>query len=133
MHMDALAQVYNDMGFIRYPLTFSTLAVVGIALWSSMRLYRAEAVADPRTKAWVDAVLFWGGFALVTGVLGTLLGVIIAAQSIEAAGEVAPVLVWGGIKVALLSSVAGALVLALSGLAWFGLQLRWRSLQARDG
>ena len=125
--MDAL---WTDMGFIRWPISFALLAVVLISTYSGVRLFGWKAEADPITKAWIDAVFFWGGFAMISGVLGTLVGIIIAAQSIEAADAVSSPLVWGGVKVALLSSATGTLILALSALLWFGLQFRWRVLAA---
>lgn len=122
--------LWESLGFIRWPLSFSFLAVLVLGLWSASRLVGAGASSDMRTKAWLDAILFWGGFAVITGVLGTLIGIIIAAQSIEAAGSVATTLVWGGIKVAMLSSAVGVLILAFAALLWFVLQLRWRLLVA---
>lgn len=125
-----MGALWQDMGFIRYPLAFSLVSVLFLAVWSSARLFRTHAGADLETKTWLDAILFWGGFAMIAGVLGTLVGVIVAAQSIEAAGEISTTLVWGGIKIALLSSALGFLILALAALLWFVLQLRWRLLQA---
>ena len=122
--------VWESMGFMRWPLFFSFLAVMILALWSAIRLFRPGATPDLRTKAWLDAILFWGGFALISGVLGTLVGIIIASQAIEAAGEVSTTLVWGGIKVALLTSAFGAMILGFAALLWFVLQLRWRLLAA---
>jgi MotA/TolQ/ExbB proton channel family len=127
-----MGRIWQEMGFIHYPLAFAFLAVIGLALWSTMRLYRTGATADLRTKAWIDAVLFWGGFAFVAGVLGTVVGVIVAAQSIERASAINPGLIWGGMKVALTSSAAGALILGLAGLVWFALQLRWRLMLAGE-
>jgi hypothetical protein len=123
--------IWESMGFIRWPIAFSMAAVAALSLWSAVRLFRPGATADLPTKAWLDAILFWGGFAVISGVLGTLVGIIIAAQSIEAAGAVRTTLVWGGIKVALLSSAFGVLILALAALIWFVLQLRWRLLVAK--
>lgn len=127
-----MGAIWEDMGFIRWPLSFSLVAVLFLGLWSSIRLFRGEASADLETKAWLDAILFWGGFAVIAGVLGTLIGIIVAAQSIEAAGEISTTLVWGGVKIALLSSVFGFLILAFAALLWFVLQLRWRLLLAGD-
>ncbi|NIP96482.1 MAG: MotA/TolQ/ExbB proton channel family protein, partial [Akkermansiaceae bacterium] len=45
--------------------------------------------------------------APLLGFLGTVIGMIIAFQSIELAGEVEATLVAGGIKVALLTTAAG--------------------------
>ena len=124
--------IWEAMGFIRWPLAFSLLAVVLLSIWSATKLFGWNATPDLRTKAWVDAILFWGGFAIIAGVLGTVVGVIIAAQSIEAAGTISTVLVWGGIKVAMLSSAFGLLIMAFSALNWFVLQMRWRFLVAEE-
>lgn len=123
-------EAFTHMGFMRYPLTFSLVAVLALTGWSALRLYGGREGADLRTKAWVDAILFWGGFAMVVGFLGTVIGIVLAAQSIELAGEVSSTLVWGGVKVALLTSAFGALILGLAGLCWFTLQIRWRLLRA---
>jgi len=48
--------------------------------------------------------------APLLGFLGTVIGMIIAFQSIEAAGEVEATLVAGGIKVALLTTAAGLII-----------------------
>ena len=128
--------MYNDvwlaMGFMRYPLAFCFFAVLALALWSASKVFKPDASPEPATKAWIDAILFWGGFAVICGILGTLVGIIIAAQAIEAYGEVSPVLVWGGIKVAFLTSVFGVLILGFASLSWFVLQLRWRLLTAHQ-
>jgi hypothetical protein len=125
--------LWEGVGLIRYPLTFSLLAVVILSAWSTGRLLKPGAWGDLRTKAWIDAVLFWGAFAAVAGVLGTLLGFILAAQAIEAsAGEVSAALIWGGVKVAMLSSALGLIILCCAALSWFCLNFRWRMLAADD-
>ena len=127
---DQLASMWNDLGFIRWPLVFSFMAVTGLALWSAIKLFRPRATPDLHTKAWLDAILFWGGVATISGLLGTLVGFTIATQSVEAAGEVNVTLMWGGIKVSMLGSLFGVLILAFAALLWFVLQLRWRLLVA---
>ena len=124
--------IWESMGFMRWPLAFAGLWIVGLSLYGTMRVFRGNAIADLRTKAWIDAILFWGAFAAISGVLGTLIGIIIAAQSIEAAGAVSTSIVWGGIKVAMLTSAFGVLMLAGAALVWFPLQMRWRILHASE-
>jgi len=123
-----IAEFWVQMGFMRYPMSLSLLFVVGLTLLSAGRLLRPGALPDRYTKAWIDAILFWGVFAVICGVLGTLVGISIAAGYIEQAGEVTSALVWGGVKVALSTSVFGALILAFAALLWFALQLKWRLL-----
>lgn len=127
-----MGMLWYELGFIRWPLALSIVAVLFLSGLSVYRLYRPGAWGDLRTKAWLDAVLFWGGFAVVSGVLGTVVGMVLVAQSIEAAGAVSTTLVAGGIKVALLSAALGLVILFLSSLIWFGLQFRWRMLVAGE-
>ncbi len=127
-----MMQLWTDVGFIRWPLTFSVMAVIGLALMSAATLFGRDATAGLVAKTWIDAILFWGGFAVISGVLGSIIGVILAFQAIEAAGEVQATLVAGGIKVALLSSFFGVTILGFAALLWFGLQFRWRLLQSNE-
>ena len=49
---EQLAATWSDMGFIRWPLIFSFLVVVVLALWSAIKLFRPHATPDLQTKAW---------------------------------------------------------------------------------
>lgn len=64
--------------------------------------------------------------------LGSIVGTIIAVQSIDAAGDVSAVRIADGIKVALFSSSFGVLILGFDALLWFVLQFKWRMLQADE-
>ena len=103
-------EAFEALGVIRWPLTFSLLTITVLALWS-LRLVWRGTMPDRHARTWIDAILFWGGFAAVTGVLGTLVGIIIAAQAIETMGGLSD-------------------ILAVASLLWFALQLRWRFLVA---
>jgi biopolymer transport protein ExbB/TolQ len=125
-----LMQLFRDGGFMMYPLTASAVLALALATRSAVRLFAAEAHPEPQLKAAIDGVLFWGSFALIIGVLGTVIGVFVSAQAVERAGEVAPSLVWGGIKVSLITTAYGMLILSAASLAWFGLRLLYQKLEA---
>jgi len=118
-------------GIMMYPIALSALAVLGLAGWSAWRLWGKAPRVDARVEAGVDGVLFWGGFALLLGVLGTVVGIAVAAQAVEMVGEVHTTLVWGGIKLSLIPTIWGALILAVSAVAWYVLRVRCRGLLAR--
>jgi hypothetical protein len=118
-------------GVMMYPIALSALVALGLAAWSARRLWGSAPRVDARVEAGVDGVLFWGGFALLLGVLGTVVGIAVAAQAVEMLGEVHTTLVWGGIKVSLIPTIWGALILAVSAVAWYTLRVRCRSLLAR--
>lgn len=127
-----MGRLFEDLGFMKWPMSFSLIAAVLLTLWSLRQLMGKGALPDLRTKAWVDAIIFWGGFAAVCGLLRSLIGIILAIQRMEAAGEVTTPIVAFGLRVALSSSSLGLLILLFSALAWFPLQLRWRLLLAKS-
>lgn len=124
-----MSTAWQELGFVRLPLSFSVLVLVLLVGWTSVKVFGRNASPDARTKVWIDAILFWGGFAAITGILGTLVGITLAAQSIEQAGEISTTLLWGGVKVALVSADVGLLIALLAALLWFLLRLRWRFLR----
>ena len=130
--MNQISTVWQETGLPKWPLLLSFIVIACLSLWSANRLLGQEASPDLRTKAWIDAILFWGGFAMISGLLGTFVGLTLIARAIEVAGDVSTPIIWGGIKVAMLSSLFGLLLLAFSSLIWFALQLRWRLLQVRE-
>lgn len=115
-------------GIMMYPITFSGVVALGLTVWAGWRLVNVQARVDPRVEAGVDGVLFWGAYALLLGVLGTVIGIATAAQAIEMVGEVHTTLVWGGIKVSLITTIWGGAILAASALSWFVLRARCRTL-----
>lgn len=118
-------------GFMMYPIVISALLALGLTGWSVWRLWGREPRVDARVEAGVDGVLFWGGFALLLGILGTVIGVAQAAQAIEMLGEVHATLAWAGIRVALITTIWGMVILVAAALSWFLLRVRCRTLLAR--
>ncbi len=108
-------------GFPMWFVLGAGLVSLGLAVDAGRKLAGGPAdVAALRSE--IDAVLFWGGFASLLGVIGTLGGVGIMARSIEQAGSVSAAVAWSGIRVALITTVFGLMVLGLSLLAWLGLR-----------
>jgi hypothetical protein len=77
----------------------------------------------------LDGLLFWGGFAVIIGVLGSAIGYHKAMAAVVAHGLAHPRYVWIGSAEGLVSSIAGLLVLAGAGTCWF--LLRWIYLRGR--
>lgn len=64
------------------------------------------------------SILVWGALSAVLGILGTVVGISIAAGTIENAASISPPIVAGGLKVALSTTVFGMLLFALALVAW---------------
>ena len=112
-------------GVMMYPLILIALVVVGLGVWATVRVPRVTG-PDPVVEMGIDATLFWGGWALLLGLLGTFVGVYFAAGAISQAGGASAALVWGGIQVALTTTVFGLGVFSLAALAWFVLRTWYR-------
>jgi hypothetical protein len=118
----SLGSFFMQGGVIMYPLFLIAAVVVGYGIRATLRLRDFAGGPDPRLEAAIDGVLFWGIFAVVLGVLGTLIGIVQAAQAIELAGGVHAALAWGGIRVSLPPTIFALLLFGASALVWFALR-----------
>ncbi len=108
-------------GFPMWFVMGAGLVGLALAVDASRKMAGGAAEADG-LRAEIDGVLFWGGFASVVGLIGTLGGVAVMARSLERAGEAPAALVWGGLRVALIPTAFGLAVLTLCALVWYGLR-----------
>ena len=60
-----------------------------------------------------------GLFAMITGILGQLIGLYEAFTYIELAGDISPAMVYGGIKVSMITTLTGITIYLVSLLIWF--------------
>lgn len=123
-----MMELIEQGGFMMWPLILITLAVVGMSAWSWVSLRAAGSAADAVVETRIDSVLFWGAYGVVLGILGTLVGIGQAARAIEAFGgeSLNPALVWGGIRVAMITVIFGFLIFSIALVAWFFLRVRYR-------
>ena len=107
-------------GVMMWPIAAAGMLAAVFAVAAALRLPR-----DGRTAAvqmQTDAVLFWGAFALVAGVLGTTVGLYQMARVLEGTDGLDSAITWGGFKVTLITLEAGLLIFLVSLLLWFGLR-----------
>lgn len=64
-----------------------------------------------------------GLFTMITGILGQLIGLLLAFGAIERAGDISPQMVYGGLKISFYTTVYGILIYLFSILIWFILDL----------
>lgn len=118
------------MGKSLITITFCALLVLSFsakAVWRSLREGRDDYA---RIRSTVDAVLFWGVFALVLGVFHTFIGLIMMSLSVASSAPVLPEaheLIATGFAVALGAGAYGSVVCLLAALLWFWLRHRLRT------
>ncbi|MDX1395387.1 MAG: MotA/TolQ/ExbB proton channel family protein [Gemmatimonadota bacterium] len=120
--MGSLQEFFVSMGFIRYPLVIIAVFLLVEIVHASMAVARANGESVAAVSARIHPVLVWGVLGAVIGVIGTVVGIALAASYLERAGGGEPALIWGGIKVALGPTIVGMLLLGVASIAWLSLQ-----------
>jgi biopolymer transport protein ExbB/TolQ len=113
-------------GYMMWVILAASLLILGLATWAGVRTAKLSG-PNAMVETAIDAVLFWGVWVVVIGLLGTFVGIYQAASVLETVGGPANAsLIWGGIKVALTTTVFGLLVFSVAALLWIGLRTRYR-------
>ena len=127
--MHPLLKVFAQGGILMLPMVLITLVLFGIVLRALWHLYVRGGSNAVAIQSCLDSLLFWGGFAVVIGVLGSAIGYHKAITAVVARGVINPRFLWIGTAEGLVSSIAGLLVLMAAGAAWY--LLRWQHLRDR--
>jgi len=115
-------------------LLLITLTVVTLSLRDAIALSTGKGLDRMKSRNGSAAILFWGCIAAVIGFLASLIAMYLSLSIIRQAGLVSPNLAAEGLRVALITTIFGLLILAFSAISWF--TLRWwlhRSLSSADG
>jgi hypothetical protein len=121
--------IFMQGGVMMYLLLLITLVLFGIVLRTLWHLFVRGGNDSFVIQNCLDGLLFWGGFAVIIGVLGSAIGYHKAMAAVVARGLANPRYVWIGSAEGLVSSIAGMLVLAGAGVCWY--LLRWQYLRGR--
>lgn len=95
-----VASIFTQ-GLMRYPEGID-MVEKSIIAYGSVEMGRLE-----KGLIWISLFI---ALAPMLGFMGTVIGMIFAFDTIEAAGDISPSIVAGGIKIALLTTVAGLIV-----------------------
>jgi hypothetical protein len=129
MLLAKVAHFFMQGGLMMWFLVFIVLVLFGIVLRTLWHLYVRGATDGAAIQNCLDGLLFWGGFAVIIGVLGSVVGYHKGMSAIVARGLVNPRALWIGSAEGLVSSIAGLFVLAAAGTCWY--LLRWQYLRHR--
>jgi hypothetical protein len=120
-----MMEFFKQGGFFMWPILFIAIAIGVLAVWAFVRTRDLDG-PDAVVETGIDAVLFWGVWVVVVGLLGTFTGIYLAAGVIEQAAAVSPAVIWSGIRVALTTTLFGLFVSCVASLMWLGLRVSYR-------
>lgn len=122
--MATMLKIFMQGGILMWPMVLIVLVLFGIVLRALWHLYVRGGSDTAAIQNCLDGLLFWGGFAVIIGVLGSVIGYNKAMAVLVERGLAHPKLLWLGTAEGMVSSIAGLLVLAGAGSAWYLLRLQ---------
>jgi biopolymer transport protein ExbB/TolQ len=116
-----MIEMFRNGGFIMWPMTAVAVGIVWISARTAARMQKA-ATQSSEVGRGLQSILFWGGMSVLLGIVGTVVGLIVATQAIAHAGAVHAPTLWGGVGVTLISLAFGILIFLFAAVSWFMLR-----------
>ena len=116
--------------FFTGPLTVLALAIVILSARKALQLYNDTEESPAVLKRGLNTIVHLGLFSFFMGILGQAIGLFDAMKAIEMMGAVSPAMLAGGLRVSMIVSIYGLLILLGSSILWFCLKLRYDALVA---
>jgi putative Mn2+ efflux pump MntP len=104
-------------------LSILLVIVVAVSVYFAVTIANGKASEKANFKQQLRYVKSLGLFTMITGILGQLIGLFSAFTAIEAAGDVSPAMLAGGLKVSMITSLTGIVIYLISIIIWFLLDL----------
>lgn len=102
-------------------LTILLFIVIVLSVYFLYLIVRKEYKSLELTIKKLKFIKTTGIGALVTGILGQLIGLYSAFTHIEAAGEISPVILAGGLRISMITTIYGMIIFLISYLFWTAL------------
>ena len=99
-------------------LTGIFVLMLGLAIFNLVLILRKDYKDLNETRRRLAYIKSIGLFGLVTGIFGQMIGLYAAFQAIEAATDVSPAIMAGGLKVSMITPIYGVVIFLVSYLLW---------------
>ena len=115
--------------FIMGGTLFMSILTILLVIIAAVSAYYAVIIASGRAKERANFVhqlkyvKSIGLFTLIVGILGQMIGLFMAFTAIEAAQDISPAILAGGLKVSMITTLTGMVIYLISILIWFLLDL----------
>lgn len=111
-------------------LTIIFIIVLVLSVKMIYELYSSNNHDQTKLKRGISLILEVGRFGLIVGVFGQIIGLFGAFAAIEGIGSVSMAMLAGGLKVSSITTLYGFIILIVSYLFYFVLNLKAQSLEA---
>jgi len=124
--MSNLIDIYIAGGVnYMHPITLLFLFNLGVMAYVIINLLKKNSI----DVKWIETIKHVGGIAVAAGTFGTLVGLFVAFDVLEATKEIIPFqVIMGGLKVALINILYGLIVFFISMLVYVTMKLKIRAI-----
>ncbi|MGW8314458.1 MAG: MotA/TolQ/ExbB proton channel family protein [Bacteroidales bacterium] len=109
-------------------LTTLLVIMLAVSIYFLVSIASGKALDKPNFRHQLTYVKSVGLFTMITGILGQLIGLLMAFKAIEQANDISPAILAGGLKVSLITTLYGIIIYLVSILIWFLLDLWYNKL-----
>ena len=104
-------------------LTILLVIIVAVSVYFAVAIASGKAKENANFSHQLKYVKSIGLFTMITGILGQLIGLFSAFVAIEAAADISPAVMAGGLKVSLITTLTGIVIYLISIIIWFLLDM----------
>lgn len=104
-------------------LTILLVIILATSIYFGLSIVSGKAEEKKNFSHRLTYLKSLGLFTMITGILGQLIGLTEAFKAIEAAMDISPAIMAGGLKVSMITTLYGIIINLLSILIWFLLDL----------
>ncbi len=104
-------------------LTILLVLMVTYSLFNLIAILKNNDEERIRIRSRLPHIKSIGLFSIITGILGQLIGLYTAFSVIEKAADISPAMIYGGIKISMITTLYGIIIYLISILIWFVLDL----------
>jgi biopolymer transport protein ExbB/TolQ len=115
--------------FIMGGTLFMSILTILLVIIIAVSVYYAFMIASGKTRDksnfshQLKYVRSIGLFTMIVGILGQMIGLFMAFTAIEAAEDISPAIMAGGLKVSMITTLTGIFIYLISIIIWFLLDL----------
>ena len=113
-------------------LTILLVIILAISVYFAALISSGKAAGKKNFWHQLSYIKSVGLFTMITGILGQLIGLLMAFQAIEGANDISPAILAGGLKVSMITTLYGILINLLAFLIWFVLDLWYHKSGASE-
>jgi len=100
-------------------LTILLVIILAISVYFAVLISSGKASGKKNFWHQLNYIKSVGMFTMITGILGQLIGLLMAFKAIEGAMDISPAILAGGLKVSMITTLYGILINLLAFLIWF--------------